>query len=104
MKCVSVFETAQRLFGDEPLNFDSCSDDKEESKPTLLLQTSVPHQQMDIRPSRSSLTGTRPTYITGLRWNRDSKLKPSGAEVDTLPLSHRIMNKILHLKREFFLQ
>ncbi|GBN05758.1 hypothetical protein AVEN_214227-1 [Araneus ventricosus] len=44
---------------------------------------------------RPDLVYTKPIYTMDLRWNRVSKMKPSGYEVKTLPSSHRG-----HLKKE----
>ncbi|GBM58522.1 hypothetical protein AVEN_268600-1 [Araneus ventricosus] len=49
-------------------------------------QTSTPNQREDVRPTTTDLTYNRPTHSADKQWNRVSNLKPSGPELETLPL------------------
>ncbi|GBN47686.1 hypothetical protein AVEN_132807-1 [Araneus ventricosus] len=49
-------------------------------------------------PFTYDLACNRSTHTADLQWNRVSSLKPSGPEVENLPLGHRSPNKFLEVE------
>ncbi|GBN72374.1 hypothetical protein AVEN_108531-1 [Araneus ventricosus] len=63
-----------------------------------LLQTSEPHQQVDVWLPEYDLICNKPAYTADLQWNRVSNLELSGPKAEILPLERMLC--LTNKKRE----
>ncbi|GBO28268.1 hypothetical protein AVEN_24545-1 [Araneus ventricosus] len=85
---VTLWQRQREGYRDGPRNFEPLSDDEDD--------TSASNSSANFRstPAGGRLATTyacvqQAAYTADLQWNRISNLRPSGSEVETLPLGHR---------------